>query len=93
MSYFQKSLVKRSIEKTVVDNIERDSRRWYLFKFTRHPAFYITVYCLIVLDMVNVGFAIASEFVTNFFADKNIFRWINVGFVIIYIIEATLKVN
>ena len=43
--------------------------------------------------MVNVGFAIASEFVTNFFADKNIFRWINVGFVIIYIIEATLKVN
>ena len=85
--------MRRGIEKTVVEHIDKGSGRWRLFKFTRHPAFYITVYCLIVLDMVNVGFAIASEFVSDFFADKNIFRWINVGFVVVYIIEAALKVN
>ena len=91
--FFQKALVRRSIEKTVVEDIEKGTRRWQLFKFTRHRAFYITVYCLIVLDMVNVGFSIASEFVSDFFADKNIFRWINVVFVVIYIIEAILKVS
>ena len=89
---FQKAVVKRSIGKTPVD-LDKDSKLQPLFKVTRHPAFYITVYCLIGLDMINVGFAIASEFIDNFFASKNIFRSINIAFVAVYIVEASLKVS
>ena len=78
--------------KTPVE-IDKESKLHQLFVITRHSAFYITVYCFIGLDMINVGFAIAAEFVDNFFASKIVFRSINIVFVFLYILEAFLKVG
>ena len=78
--------------KTPVD-LDKDSKLYKLFYITRHTAFYATVYSLIGLDMVNVGFAVAAEFVDSFFTSKNVFRFINIVFVLLYILEASLKVS
>ncbi|XP_052797553.1 sodium/hydrogen exchanger 10-like isoform X2 [Mya arenaria] len=86
-----KKMVKRSIAKTSVD-IDKESSLWPLFRFERHRAFYIIVYTFILLDMVNVAFAITSQYVEHFFYKRNIFRGLNLAFVTIYILELILKV-
>ncbi|XP_053385039.1 sodium/hydrogen exchanger 10-like isoform X1 [Mercenaria mercenaria] len=86
-----KRMIKRSIAKTVVD-IDKDSKLWPLFRMERHKAFYIVVYSVIILDMINAAFAITSEYHEHFFAQKNVFRSINLVFVILYIVEFLLKV-
>lgn len=91
-STFQKRLVKQSISKTEVD-ISPSSKLWKLFKFTRHPAFFYFIVIVIILDMINVGFAIAGQFVDHFFFNRTIFRSVNLGFLCVYIVEMVLKVN
>ncbi|KAH3877178.1 hypothetical protein DPMN_001037, partial [Dreissena polymorpha] len=86
-----KRLVKRSIFKTQV-NLDKSSKLWPLFRFERHPAFYLIIYIFIILDMINVAFAIASQYVEHFFYTRNAFRSLNLAFVCVYILELALKV-
>lgn len=72
--------------------MDKDSGLWNLFRMERHKAFYIVVYTIIILDMINVAFAITSEFHEHFIAQRNVFRSINLTFVILYIVELLLKV-
>ncbi|XP_060556352.1 sodium/hydrogen exchanger 10-like isoform X2 [Ruditapes philippinarum] len=86
-----KRMVKRGIAKTEVD-IDKDSKLWPLFRMERHKAFYIVVYTIIIIDMINTAFAITSEYHEHFFDQKNVFRSINLVCVILYIVELLLKV-
>ncbi|KAK3101953.1 hypothetical protein FSP39_007588 [Pinctada imbricata] len=63
-----------------------------LYHLTHHQAFYVTIYIIIVLDMVNLSFAIVVEYVDGWHDKKYIFRSLNVLFVGLYIIEAVIKI-
>ncbi|KAL4225679.1 Sodium/hydrogen exchanger 10 [Mactra antiquata] len=84
-------IVKRSIAKTEVDINER-SKLWPLFRIERHKAFYLCVYSVIVFDMINAALNITSMFNENFIDHRDIFRSLNLCFVIFYLIECALKV-
>ena len=90
---FQKRFIKRIIAKTEVD-ITPSSPLWGMFKFTRSKVFEIFIYVVIVMDMVNVGLAITSQFVhVDHFFQRTIFRSMNVGFMGVYVVEMILKVS
>lgn len=51
------------------------------------------MYVIIVLDMVNVTFAVICEYHPYWHDKKYIFRFLNVVFVALYMLEAILKVS
>ncbi|KAJ8298747.1 hypothetical protein KUTeg_022807 [Tegillarca granosa] len=86
-----KRIVKRFIGKTPTDEPKQKALN-LLHRITRHLAFSIVVYVVIVLDMVNVTFAVICEYHPYWHDKKNVFRFLNVVFVALYMIEAMLKI-
>ena len=92
MFNFQKKYINKVTGETVISKPKSSILR-KLFHVTHHQAFYITIYIIIVLDMVNLAFAIVAEYHPDWHNKKNIFRSLNVLFVGLYIIEAVIKVS
>ncbi|XP_078333950.1 sperm-specific sodium:proton exchanger-like isoform X2 [Crassostrea virginica] len=63
-----------------------------LYTITQHQAFYLTMVSIIIIDMVNVAFSIVCQYHDDWKDKRNIFRSLNVMFVVLYIMECVAKV-
>lgn len=64
-----------------------------LYTITQHQAFYLTMVSIIIIDMVNVAFSIVCQYHDDWKDKRNIFRSLNVMFVVLYIMECVAKVK
>lgn len=65
----------------------------HLYTITQHRAFYLTMVSIIIIDMVNVAFSIVCQYHDDWKDKRNIFRSLNVMFVVLYIMECVAKVK
>ncbi|KAK3608482.1 hypothetical protein CHS0354_010327 [Potamilus streckersoni] len=85
-----KRLVKKFIVVNVVD-VPKSSLLQPFHKLVNHQAFYYTIFVIIVIDMINSAISVASLYVHVLYQERDVFRSLNVFFVVVYIIEAVIK--
>ncbi|OWF55657.1 sodium/hydrogen exchanger 10-like isoform X2 [Mizuhopecten yessoensis] len=87
--------LKQSIKKFIIEDdtvCPKQSAMKLLYTTSNHRAFNITMYILILLDMVNLAFALLSQFHIYWTDKAFIFRVINVVFLSFYIIESLVVI-